>query len=258
MIRHSLKISSIYIIVTILLAFSLSLNCFANQEITIARGQNFPPYHYIDDNNKEQGFVIETILGAAHNMGLKVTFKQYPWSRCINLVKKGDVDAMMNLFKTEERELFMHFENNIIAYETNSFFTLANAKIHYNGDLSAILPKKIGTIRNYSYGEKFDSYIFPKNYPLETEKELINSLINLRCEIIIGNKLTVQELINQMGYKDKIILLKQDVSKDSLYIGFSKAKGHAQLAKQFSKALNEFKSSDEYKNVLQKYSIQTP
>ncbi len=95
-----------------------------------------------------------------------------------------------------------------------------------------------------------------KNYQLETEKELINSLINLRCEIIIGNKLTVQELINQMGYKDKIIRLKQDVSRDPLYIGFSKAQGHAELARQFSDALNKFKSSTEYKNILQKYSIQ--
>jgi len=258
MYHYPLKTNFIFIIIFILLGLFLPLNSFANQEIVIVRGQNFPPYHYIDENGKEKGFVIEIILGTIRNMELKVSFEQYPWSRCINLVKKGGADAMMNLFKTKERELFMHFENNIIAYETNSLFILADNKIDYNGDLSALRSQRFGTIRNYSYGKKFDLLTFPKNYQMETEKELIKSLINLRCDIIIGNKLTVQVLINQMGYKNKITRLKQGVSNDPLYIGFSKAKGNAQLAKQFSKTLNEFKSSTEYKDILQKYSIEFP
>ncbi len=170
MIHHSLKTVSTHII--ILLVLALPFNCFSNQEITIVRGQNFPPYHYTDDNDKMQGFVIEIIEGTALDMGLKVSFKQYPWSRCINLVKKGDADAMMNLFKTQERELFMHFENNIIAYETNSFFSLANTKIQYDGDFSTVLSKKIGTIRNYSYGEKFDSQTFKKKLSIGNRKRI--------------------------------------------------------------------------------------
>ena len=242
-------------------AFFLILSvCLANgtETLTIVRGQDFPPYHYLDKNGVEQGFLIDIIVGTAKLLDMTVSFKQYPWSRCINMVEKGHADAMMNLFKTEKRKTFMHFANNIIAYETNSFFALKETKLPYSGDIKTIIPYKIGTIRNYSYGKRFDAVSFPINYQLETEKQLIKSLINKRCEVIIGNKLTLRTLLNQMGLQDKIKSLNPDISKNPLYIGFSKIRGHKALSKAFSEKLTQFKTSEAYQKIIKRYSLGTP
>ncbi len=242
----------------ILFSFLFAMSLFhanAAETLTIVRGQDFPPYHYMDENGVEQGFVIEIIKGTAKLLDIPISFKQYPWSRCISVMEKGNADAMMNLFKTGKRQIFMHYSSTVIAYETNTFFALKGMDISYSGDINDIIPYKIGTIRNYSYGAKFDSVVFPINYQLETEQELIKSLINKRCEVIIANKLTMRILLNKMGYEDKVTSLHPDISKGPLYIAFSKIKNHEALSKLFSKGLKQFKASEKYQKIIQKYSL---
>lgn len=245
------------ILSTLFLILSVCHTTFA-EPITIVRGQDFPPYHYLDKKGVEQGFIVEIILGTAKLLNLDISFKQYPWSRCISMVKTGHTDAMMNLFKTRRRETFMHFSDNIIAHETNTLFTLKTTRLPYSGDIQTITPYKIGTIRNYSYGKRFDAVTFPQNYQMETEKELIYSLIHKRCDVIVGNKLTIQTLLKQMGIKKGIKYLSPDISRDPLYIGFSKARGHKALSNTFSERLNQFKTSKDYQAILQKYGLKNP
>ncbi len=247
------KITAFFIIVS-LAAFPVH----ASDSLTIVRGQDYPPYHYLDENGIEQGFVIEIVKGAAQLMDIPITIKQYPWSRCINMMKKGYADAMMNLFKTDERETFMYFSDTILGYETNSLFILNTFDFEYTGSLDALLSLKIGVIRNYSYGKEFDATQFPLKYEFDTEKELINSLLNKRCQIIVGNRLTLQILFSNIGIKDKIRILDPDISKDPLYISFSKKRGHKKLSKAFSIELERFKTSEAYKKLMQKYSITLP
>ena len=124
----------------------------AQSSITIVRGQDFPPYHFIDQSGNEAGFIIEIIQTVADNINIEIEFKQYPWSRCLRLVEMGKVDAMMNLFKTEERKGFMYFSDNILVYEINQFFKLKETSLAHNGKLSTVSSFKIGAIRNYKIG----------------------------------------------------------------------------------------------------------
>ncbi|MBU1342730.1 MAG: transporter substrate-binding domain-containing protein [Proteobacteria bacterium] len=241
-----------------LLLIALACPVQAAEKLIIVRGQDFPPYHYLDEKGVEKGFEIEIIIEVARLLGTTVSFKQYPWSRCINMVEKGYADAMMNLFKTKNRETFLHFDDSILCYETNTFFTLKTTNLSYSGDIKTMTAYKIGTIRNYSYGKRFDAVHFPLNYQMETEQELIKSLINKRCEVIIGNNLTLQILLNQTGLQDKIKALKPDVSKDPLYIGFSKVRGHKAFSKAFSEKLNQFKTSEKYQKILRAYALENP
>lgn len=232
-----------------------SLSC-AKEPITIVRAQNFPPYHYSDENGVETGFIIDTINSVATLMGISVIYKQYPWSRCINMVEKGYADAMMNLFKTEKRSLFMDFADNIIAYETNNFFTLKSKNIPYTGAIDNLTAFKLGTIRNYSYGNKFDAVHFPLNFQMETETELVKALANNRCDLIIGNKLVLLNLLKTMQLESKIKILFPDVSREPLYIGFSKQRHHEALSQSFSEHLKKFKTSREYQTLIRTYALE--
>ena len=244
------KIIRIFIIV-----LTITGTCYAGGPLIIVRGQDFAPYHYLDKDKKEKGFIIEIINGTAQRMGLKISYAQYPWSRCMNMMKKGQADAMMNLFKTPERMEFMTFAGTVLGYETNTLFTLTDKNLNYSGNIRELTSYKIGTIRNYSYGKRFDSIRFPVNFTLETEQQLLNALLNQRCEVIIGNKLVFEKIFRARGLSPRIKALVPDVSKDPLFIAFSKVRGHETLAQSFSDNLKQFKTTREYAKILKSYNI---
>ncbi|MCP3942175.1 MAG: transporter substrate-binding domain-containing protein [Desulfobacteraceae bacterium] len=233
----------------------MTTSTHAGQHITIVRGQNFPPYHYLDENGSETGFLIDIIRSTAASMDLDVQFKQYPWSRCLHMMKVGTADAMMNLFKTKERVQFLDFPDTPLAYEVNSFFKLKKIPVDYSGDMTVLNPFRIGFIRNYSYGPVFDAMNFPRTVMFETEQDLIKSLVKGNRQIVVGNKIVLQLLIRQMGFENHIDILSPAVSNDPLYIAFSKVRGHKQIAMQFSDALKQFKTTLAYKAILKKYDL---
>lgn len=229
--------------------------CYGADPLIIVRGQDFEPYHYMGKDNKEKGFIIEIINGTAKRMGLKISYAQYPWSRCINMMKKGRADAMMNLFKTPERVKFMAFSDTVLAHETNTFFILKDNDLPYSGRISDLTPYKLGTIRNYSYGQKFDRIHFPVNYTLETEQQLLQALLNRRCDVILGNKLVFENIIRARQLSDRVKPLVPDASKGLLYLAFSKIRGHELLAQSFSDSLKQFKTTTEYAKIIKSYNI---
>jgi len=234
--------------------FFVSGVAYANSEIIIVRGQDFPPYHFVDQKGVTSGFLIEIIQAVSASINIQVEFKQYPWSRCLLMVKKGQVDAMMNLFKTKERMHFMYFSENILAYEINQLFKLKSTSIKYLGDLEYLTPFKIGVIRNYSYGPQFDQMVFANIFRLETEEELIKSLVNKRCDIVLGNIAVMQGLIKKMRLENVIEPISPTISREPLFLGFSKIKSHKKLSNSFSNALRQFKTTQHYTDILKKYN----
>ncbi len=245
-----------------LILFSLFLSIMAmtvavhgGQKLTILRGQDFPPYHFLDQTGRENGFLIDIITQVGKALDLEIKFEQYPWSRCLHLVKTGQADAMMNLFKTIERTEFMYFFNNILTHEVNRFFKLKSSPVSFTGDLASLGDIRIGGIRNYSYGKVFDETIGLNILRLETEKALVLNLASQRCDIILGNEIVLQTLASQIMPGKKIIPTGPGITNDPLYIGFSKAREHKDLATDFSRELNLFKASQAHKDILKHYGL---
>ncbi len=241
---------------SILILLYLTCPVLADQPLTIVRGQNFPPYHFMDKTGQETGFLIDIILQVSASMDLSITFEQYPWSRCLRMVKTGEADAMMNLFKTKERVTFMYFADNVLAREVNRFFKLKTNKFTFTGNLTQMKGKRLGTIRNYSYGKEFDAFRQELTLlELETEKALILNLIGRRCDIILGNEIVLQSLSQVTRGGDAVVPTGAGITNDPLYIGFSKARKHKTLAERFSKALKKFKAGPGYREIIKKYNL---
>jgi len=113
----------------------------------------YPPYYYKNDDILT-GFYIDTINAVARDIGIDVEYKAYPWKRLILSAQKGDVDAIMPLFKTEVREDFLIFKGLELAHEVNHFFTGPDSPVSFNGRLDDLKPYQIGVVGGYSYGKK--------------------------------------------------------------------------------------------------------
>ncbi len=228
-----------------------------SKALKIVRGQNYPPYHYVNENGELVGICVEVVENVFDKLGVDIEFEQNSWTRCLHLVEIGKADAMMNLFKTDERSEFMHFDNNVIEYEINALWTKKENAVNYTGDiLKSIGDKSIGIIKDYSYGEAFDSIKEELNIDDTSinEEVLVKKLASDRLDFIFGNQLVIKWQADKMGVLDEIKMLEPVVSKGGLHIGFSKANDLEEVSKKFSDTLESFKESKEYDNIINKYN----
>ncbi len=231
------------------------LQCRAQDEITIGISTGYPPYYY-KKNGEFEGLCVDLVNQVAENLGVKIQYQEYPWKRLLGSAEKGLVDAIMPLFRTKEREEFLLFDDLGIASETNSFFALKDRNIEFDGRYEDLHGYKIGVVTEYSYGKIFDNYTEFNKVVTLNEQHLIQMFKHARFDVGIGNKSVILFYAKEENLIDEIIFFLPPVTDDLLYIGFSKKRDNDALYLKFSKALQEFKLTEEYTDLLKKYNIQ--
>lgn len=223
--------------------------------ITVGVSTGYPPYYYEEDGILT-GFCVELVNGVASQMNLEVVYKSYPWRRLLVNARRGRVDAIMPLFRTEEREEFLDFDGLGIAYEINHLFTKKASTIEYQGDLSAIKQYRIGVVLDYSYGTAFDQFEGFQKVATLNDSHMIKMFAQGRFDIGVGNRYVTQYYAARQNLADQIRYLAPPLTKELLYIGFTKNGGGDQFARQFAKALKKFKQSAKYLTLEKKYHLE--
>ena len=247
------------IFLAVVFAFVLVQNVHAfPTEITVVKGANdYAPYEIKSGEGKYSGIYIETVLEVAKKIGVTLNIVEKPWARCQKMMEEGAADAILTPFKTPEREGYMYFADEPIAYEETVLFTYTGSGVVYSGDLESLKNYKIGTARGYAYGDAWDKIDFPNKQVVDKQNSLIKMLSAKRIDVTLGTRYILQYLAKKEGVSDQIKALEPPLSKDGGYIAFSKAKGesHKELADAFAKAIKEVKASEKYKYILNKYGI---
>jgi polar amino acid transport system substrate-binding protein len=234
----------------------LALACPAYAEVTqlhIGLSTGYPPFYFFDDNKQPTGICVDIINQVAQAMNISVQYNSYPWKRMLKYGKEGKVDAVMPLFKTDEREQFLTFPGAGLINETNNFFTSSSSTIKYSGKLTDVIDYKIGVIDKYSYGKKFDNTDFTDKTLVKAPEQLIQLVLHKRIELGLGNSKVLSYHANKMDAADKIHFLSPPVTIDPLFIGFSKKRVDQDFVNQFNNQLQKLKESKAYAEIIQAY-----
>jgi polar amino acid transport system substrate-binding protein len=86
----------------------------------------FPPYCIGGENDKPEGIYITIMEELLKPLGAVPKFLIVPFKRALALLSDGQADAMIGLFRSPEREKYLHFLNP--PYRTNSFKAFYVAK----------------------------------------------------------------------------------------------------------------------------------
>lgn len=214
----------------------------------------YPPY-YFEKNGVLTGFCIDLVAAIAEEMDMEVRYKEYPWNRLLISAEKGHVDAVMPLFRTKEREVYLYFDGLGLADETNHLFTLKDATISYMGSLDNIAAFRVGVVSGYSYGRDFDSFVFPRKIITKNDKHLVEMLMYDRFDVGVGNRYVVSYYAHQQGLRDSLKFLDPPITKETLYIGFTRKRNQTALAEEFAQALQAYKATAEYQKLMEKYKM---
>ncbi|EPJ53727.1 MAG: hypothetical protein OFPI_09290 [Osedax symbiont Rs2] len=248
------------IFIALFLHFNQALMAANNATLVIVRGNgDYSPHEMIGPDNKLTGVHIDIVLAIAKLQNISVQIKSFPWRRALHLLQVGEADAIIYIGKTTAREQFAIFdEGNVLSTARNGFFVLKEqlAEIKYQGDLRQLAGFTIGTLNGYSYGDVFDNADFlTKDSGADNEKTLLDKLIRGRFKVAITNVDRMSYIASKKNAAAKIVFLRPFMPGIKQYIAFSKKRGHQKIADEFATALEKFKKTLEYRQILAKYGL---
>ena len=223
--------------------------------ITVGISTGYPPYYYQSDEQLK-GVCIEVIESVCLSMGVEISYIEYPWKRLLLSAQKGEVDAIMPLFKTAERQKYLNFDNLILAYEEVNFFVKKDSPLRNIKNHEELFKHAIGVVTGYSYGKYFDTYQGLNTVVTQNDQHLLRMFANNRFPVGIGNRFVVVHNANMLGLTDDIAFLSPPLSREPLYMGFTKKGKKEHLVDTFSQKLLDLRKSEKYQKILEKYGLQ--
>lgn len=235
--------------------FLLTSNALAEaypEKMTFCFG-NFAPFEY-KDGNSIKGMNVEILEAVAEEFGISIQWEVYPWARCQHLARIGEVDGLMSLYRTAEREKYYFFPDENINMDECVFFTFPGSHVSYDGTLESLSGMKVLIAHANSYGKLFDEAENFEKVVAPNTVNVVRMIAGKRFSIGIGSRKAVENEIRMGGYDGKISILEPPYDIET-YFALSRSKGpaYAELADAFSDALKAFKKTERYKRILDRY-----
>lgn len=216
---------------------------------------DWAPYEFVE-NGQIKGISVDIVNEVFNRMGYKVTNKVLPFSRAIEMLEKGEVDMILDVKNTVARQEIGIFSKEPIITTSTSLFVKNNSNIEFDGYILDLKPYKIGIVRDYSYGEEFDTYI--KNNILKTEvvddnMQNVNKVLDERLDICIENRLVMLNELRATNNEHKLKELKPEIHETPVYGWFTKKKNLRQMIEEFDKKLVEVKQDGTFEKIYNSY-----
>lgn len=216
--------------------------------------EQYPPFNY-QENGTFKGVSFDVMKEAFHRMGVELKVSQYPWARILQLIRDGEIDAIMTVYKSKEREEYMYFPEEAVSEDVQTFYVKEGSKFFYT-DKKSLTSIKLGIMRGYSYGDEFDQSIKKKEFRTEavdSQEQNIKKLLNNRIDAFLESNYVTAYNLNQMGIKEGIVAAGQfRVTK--LYVTFTKKRNISQADLDgFDKAVKSIKDDGTYQKIVDQY-----
>ncbi|MDO5045535.1 basic amino acid ABC transporter substrate-binding protein [Campylobacter sp.] len=228
----------------------VSLVGLSAAELKFGMAANYPPFEFIDNENKITGFDADLVDALSKKIGFSYKFVNMNFDGLIVALKTGKIDAIASAMSaTSERRNSVDF--------TDSYYSTENIYLRKKGndsikDKASLSGKKIGvqlgTVQEMAAKEIDKAKIVPS-------EETVTLVLGLKA-----GKLDAIILDSSIGYG----YLKQNPQLEEFYKesdgseGFSMAfdKGkNKELIEKINAALKELKQDGTYDKLLEKYDL---
>ncbi|MGI0482172.1 EAL domain-containing protein [Geminocystis sp. CENA526] len=106
--------------------------------------QNSPKV-FIDKNDQPAGFWIDLVDGIAKAENWLVTYIPCQWQECLNKVETGQIDVMIDVAHSDNRELLYSFNNEVVLASWSQVYARRGLNLNSILDLDE---KKIGILKS--------------------------------------------------------------------------------------------------------------
>ncbi|WP_298186467.1 transporter substrate-binding domain-containing protein [uncultured Pseudomonas sp.] len=237
-------------IIAALCLLGLSL-CAQAQTLRIV-SESWAPYIY-EEQDTLKGRDYEAAQIVLQRLGVEVEWQLLPWKRCLMAIELGQADAILDIFRTPEREVSMIYPDEPMSQIEFVLF-YANARPYPFRQLPDLRGLKVGVSAGYWYANRQfrDSTLFTRE-AAPSHSANLGKLLRDRVDLVINDRRGGTFLIKQMGIQADISHHPQVISRDQLYLGLRRSAGLETLAQRFSNELRRFKREPAYATLSARY-----
>lgn len=245
-----LKVSYNYLF--LIFAFLINYNFLICEPLKIGVYENSPKI-FMDKNGKPSGFFVNLTNEIARQKNIQIEYVFGTWAENMKKLENGEIDALVDVAYTEEREKIFLFSNVAALEDWIQIYSLKERKIESIEDLNL---KTIAVLENSIQHNYLMNNIF-KNYNIDYKilimpdyPKVINALKTGEADVFLGNRFFYFSKVRPENVSFKPIITKTT----HVYYAFRKNIDKSTVVK-FDEALFEMKNNykSEYYKALNKW-----
>jgi polar amino acid transport system substrate-binding protein len=226
--------------------------------VRIGTSGNYPPFTFMDENNRFQGFEIDIANALCAEMNMTCEFVKQEWSDMIPALLANRFDAIFgSMASTEERRKKIDFSNRY--FQTPASFAARKAANIRDTSPAAMKGRVVGVQLGTVHEQYLQAVYVPAGVVVKifkTNQEAQLELARGRVDAILSDKIAVYQWVEKTEQGKCCAFAGSDVS-DKSYMGGGCAIGirkeDAALKERFNKAIDAIVANGTYKKINDKY-----
>jgi lysine-arginine-ornithine-binding protein len=225
--------------------------------VRIGTEGTYPPFNFLDENSRFQGFEIELANALCARMNVKCEFMKQDWDDMIPALLANRFDAVVaSMSITEERKRQVDFTRRY--YQTPASFAARKAANLRDTSPSAMKGRVIGGQTGTIHANYLQSVYAPAGVTVKlyaSNQEAQFDLARGRLDAILADKIGMHEWLN--SEQGKCCALAGEDVRDPVHIGegvgIAVRKEDADLKGKFNLAIDSILADGTYKQINDKY-----
>lgn len=217
---------------------------------------HYPPLAYEDGHGVARGASVRIVSRIMGRLGHECRIQVLPWTRALDMVRKGAADAIFTAYKNRERERFLLYSGEVLFPQAVYFYRKKGTDIRFDGDLEALIGLRIGVLSTISYGDRFDR--FKHRLRLDKANKLAHNFEKLdlgRVDLVPSHIIVGDRVLEKMGLDRAIERMPVQLASVPSYIAFSRKKAHGDLIRDFDRELIRLKHQGAYADILKEFGM---
>ena len=208
--------------------------------------------HYEWKGDVLVGLDPDIVRAVAAKLGWLVQFKPFPWKRVLRMAQDHEIDCVLDLAPTKEREKFLHYVWTPLTRESTAFWVKKGNKRAFDGKFTPDM--RLGLMFGADWSDRFAKQGKPTVKRFTSYHVAFDNLVAGNIDMFGSYLAPTRYHAVQHGFLGKVEPL--DLKYDGLpyFLAFTTKDGHAELANRFDKELKAFYKSPQYKRLLRKHN----
>jgi len=235
--------------ITIFFILMVDRSVYASEEmIRVAGDKSLPPFSFLNDKNKLEGFSVDVFKEIAKSEGMKVEYIPMDLNQAVEALIKGEIDAIIGMKYNTDRDEMFDFSEYYFTISESIVVPKENEDIQYLSDLKY---KLVAIQKNHV---AFDILLDVRKVHMNIASSQTNALDLLfmeRADAFLGNRWTAQYYLEKKGKEKEYKIINDPIQPADYAVAVKD--GNIDLIKKINNGLLTIRANGTYNNVYNKW-----